>query len=196
MSRSGRSRLHTACMAAGFVLIAASLMLLAWWQYAIHAAISHNEACVAMLRSLTPNPQPAIAEKRTDNTMAAFSFDGTDYLGVLEMPAHGSALPVAAGWTNPANHPCRYSGSVHDGSLIIGASAQKGQYDFYRQISVGDMLYLTDVTGSRYAYLVSDILYRTHADASTLTSVEAELTLFIKNPYAFEYILVYCDAMG
>ena len=76
---------------------------------------------------------------------------------------------------------------------MIGASSQKGQYDFYREISVGDELFFTDMTGNRYAYTVKSIIYRTHADRAALNSEESALTLFIKNAYAFEYILVFCD---
>ena len=77
--------------------------------------------------------------------------------------------------------------------MQIGGTSQKGQYDFYRDISVGDSLFFTDMEGNRYSYEVKDIRYEDDADQSTLDFEEASLTLFIKNVYAFEYIVVNCQ---
>jgi hypothetical protein len=100
---------------------------------------------------------------------------------------------VGADWGNASRYPCRFSGSIYDSTIRIGATSQKGQYDFYRQISVGDAVFFTDMTGNRYAYAVTDIRYAKHADEASLNRREAALTLFIKNPYGFEYILIFCD---
>ena len=155
---------------------------------------SRTDAYVANLRMLMPEPQGSVPEERTDNTMAVLSLDGTDFVGILEMPRYGSALPVGAWWGKSYKYPCCLSGSIHDGSIQIGATSQKGQYEFFREISVGDSLYFTDVTGSSYAYTVTDLSYTPHADQSALQRKDADLTLFIKNIYAFEYLIVFCKA--
>ena len=67
------------------------------------------------------------------------------------------------------------------------------QYNFYRDISVGDDVFFTDMTGNRYAYKVSDLRYEKHADETAFGRKDAPLTLFVKNEYAFEYIIVFCD---
>ena len=128
--------------------------------------------------------------------MPALSIEGTDFIGILELPSHGSALPVCADWGKPSRYPCRFSGSIYDGSIQIGGTSQKGQYDFYREISVGDSLFFTDMTGNRYAYTVTAIRYETHADQDALAREDASLTLFIKNIYAFEYMIIFCDIPG
>ena len=77
----------------------------------------------------------------------------------------------------------------------IGATSQKGQYDFYREISVGDTVIFTDVEGNQYTYTVTNLQYEKHADQITLDREESSLTLFIKNVYGFEYLIISCDIM-
>ena len=79
--------------------------------------------------------------------------------------------------------------------MQIGGTSQKGQYDFYRDISVWDSVFFTDMEGNRFSYTVTDIRYEKNADQSTLQRKDASLTLFVKNVYAFEYILIYCDVV-
>ena len=128
--------------------------------------------------------------------MAALAVEGTDFVGILEMPRFSSSLPVAADWGKSSRYPCRLSGSIYDRSLQIGATSQQGQYDFYREINLGDVLYFTDMSGNRYSYTVTDIRYSEHADQAALAREGAALTLFIKNVYGFDYILIFCDVAG
>ena len=125
--------------------------------------------------------------------MPVLSLDGTDLVGILEMPLYESALPVRADWGEPTRIPRCLSGSIYDGSLQIGATSQPGQYDFFRSLSVGDSVFFTDMEGDRYALTISDLRYAKHADQEALQSRDAALTLFIKNIYAFEYLIVFCD---
>ena len=180
-------------MLAGIGLLMAAAIVLISWQHGMRTAAQQAAACVQTLRELIPEPQSTAPEERTDNTMPVLSIEGTDFIGILELPTHASALPVCADWGHSSKQPCRFSGSIYDGTMQIGATSQKGQYDFYREISVGDSVFFTDMTGNRYAYTVKDIRYEKHADQAALQREEAALTLFIKNVYAFEYVMIFCD---
>ena len=147
------------------------------------------------LRTLIPEPQSAFPEERRDNTMSVLPLNGTDFVGILEMPSFNSSLPVGAIWGKSSEFPCRLGGSVYDGTIKIGATSQDGQFDFYNEISVGDTIYFTDMEGNRFSYAVTDIKHEKHANQTTLNSKDASFTLFIKNMYSFEYIIIFCDTL-
>lgn len=179
----------------GACLLVTGIVLLFAWQWNIHRAEKKATEYVSVIRERIPEPQGAVPEERRDNTMPMLSVDGIDFVGILELPRFESALPVCAEWGTPEKYPCRFSGSVYDRTVQIAGTSQKGQYDFYRDISVGDNVSFTDMEGNRFSYTVTDIRYEKNADQSTLLREDASLTLFIKNVYAFEYIIIYCDVI-
>lgn len=181
------------CLLAGVGLLIAAAVVLIAWQWSIRAAAQQAQDYVQTLRQLIPAPQGAVLEPRSDNRMSALALEGTDFLGILEMPQHGAALPVGADWGQSSKYPCRFSGSIYDGSMEIGTTSQAGQFDFYENISVGDKLLFTDMAGNRYAYAVTNVRYVQHADQSALQRDDAALTVFIKNVFSLEYIILSCD---
>ena len=182
------------CIGVALLVLAAAALLL--WQWGIRASRNNAAAYVQTIHTLIPEPQGAVLEERRDNTMSVLSLDGTNFVGILEIPKYGSELPVCADWGAISQYPSRLDGSVYDRTMQIGGTSQKGQYDFYREISVGDSVFFTDMEGNRFTYVVTDIRYAKHADESALQRVDAALTVFIKNVYAFEYILIFCDPVS
>lgn len=180
----------------GSCLFVASIILLVVWQWNIHTSEKKTNEYVSVIQELIPEPQGAVLEERSDNMMATLSVDGTDFVGLLELPEYETILPVCADWGKISKYPCRFRGSVYDRTMQIGGTSQKGQYDFYRDISVGDSVLFTDMEGNCFSYKVSDIRYEKHADQSALQRKEAAMTLFVKNVYAFEYIIISCDALN
>ncbi|MBQ4121720.1 MAG: hypothetical protein IJD35_06885 [Clostridia bacterium] len=79
--------------------------------------------------------------------------------------------------------------------MQIGATTQKGQYDFYRELSVGDTVIYTDMEGNRYTFTITSLRYEKHADQAALQHEDAPLKLFVKNIYSFEYLIVFCDVL-
>ena len=193
MKKPKKLTVNRLCLGLGIALLVIASVVLICWQVGIHTAQGQADAYVTTLRTLLPTPRSAAPEARLDNSMPVLAVDGADFVGILEMPQYGSAQPVGAAWGQISKYPCCFSGSVYDRSLQIGGSSQQGQYDFYREISVGDTVYFTDMEGNRFQYAVTDIRYESHADQAALGQQEAALTLFIKNVYAMEYILIFCD---
>ena len=195
MKKNNKSFVRRICVIVGSCLVIMSVLLPFFWQWRIRTSERNMEYCVEMIRAVIPEPQSAVLEERRDNTMPVLSIDGTDYIGVLELPRYESALPICGNWGEVSKHPSRLGGSVYDGTLQIGGTSQKGQYDFFREISVEDAVYFTDMEGNRYAYEVTDIHNEKHADQNALRKEEAALTLFIKNTHAFEYVVVFCNTL-
>ena len=181
------------CVLLGICLLVVAALVLIFWQWGIHKSQQEATKNVQTIRTLIPEAQGAVLEERQDNTMSVLSINGTDFVGILEIPKFGSSLPVCANWGEVSQHPCRLSGSVYDRTMQIGTTSQKGQCDFYRDVSVGDFVFFTDMEGNRFSYEITDIRYEKHADQTTLQQEDAALTLFIKNIYSFEYIIIFCN---
>lgn len=196
MKNQINGRMQKICILAGVCLLVVAIGVLIFWQWSIHTSAEKAEYYVNTLRTLMPEPQGAVPEERRDNTMSTLSMDGIDFVGLLEIPRYGSVLPVCADWGTPSKYPCQFYGSIYDRTMQIGGTSQKGQYDFYREISVGDAIYFTDMEGNRYAYSVTDVRYEKSADQTALQKKDASLTLFIKNIYALDYIIIFCDVLS
>ena len=181
------------CIIGGSCLILIAITALILWQWNIRTAEKNAKSYAETLLTLIPERQNAVPEERGDNGMSALSIEGTDFIGLFEMPRYGTILPVGAAWGNAAKFPCRFSGSIYDRSLKIGATTQKGQFDFYRDISVGDTMTFTDMEGNCFNLTVSNIRYTKHADTSAIGREDAALTLFLKNEFAMEYLILSCD---
>lgn len=192
MKKLNKILLPKICAAAGGCLLLTGLFLLIWYQWTVHSSIQATQEVLQTLQMLMPQPQGAAPEERGDNTMPLIAVDDIDFIGILEIQAYDSVLPICAAWGNLEKYPCMFGGSVYDRTLQIGATSQKGQYDFYREISVGDTVVFTDAEGNRYTYTVQNLQYEKHADQTTLNQKDAALTLFIKNVYDFEYLIVSC----
>lgn len=176
-----------------FMVGAASVFVM--WQWRIDNSKEQIESYVQTIQTAIPEPQGAVLEESSDNIMPMLSIEGTDFIGLLELPLYESVLPVCSEWGSITRYPCCFSGSIYDGSMQIGATSQKGQYDYYREISVGDQVYFTDMTGNRFGYEIRDLQYVKHADKEVLENEDTELILFVKNLYGFEYLVIYCDSL-
>ena len=196
MKNQIKARIQKLCVLAGVCLLAVAIGVLIFWQWSIHTSAEKAEYYVNTLRTLLPETQGAVLEERRDNTMSTLCVDGTDFVGLLEIPRYDSVLPVCADWGTPSKYPCQFYGSIYDRTMQIGGTSQKGQYDFYREISVGDAVCFTDMEGNRYTYSVTDVRHEKSADQAALEKKDASLTLFIKNIYALEYIIVFCDVLS
>lgn len=183
------------CLLLGICLLAVAAAALISWLLCVQSSKQTNISLVNTIRTLIPTPTSIALEERRDNTMSVFSIDGTNFAGILEIPKYGSELPVCADWGNVSKYPCRLDGNIYDRTMQIGGTSQKGQYDFYRDISIGDSVLFTDMEGNRFSYEVTGIRYEKHADQDALQRENAALTLFIKNIYAFEYIIIFCNVL-
>ena len=178
----------------GVLLILGSVSLLAYSRLSGDAAAKRAAVLADELESLMPERTKGAWDDRIQMDMPAMEVDGGNFVGVLEAPRYDVRLPVGAEWdaAKTADYPCRYFGSVYDGSLIVGGSDHAAQLAFTDQAEIGDPVNVTDMDGRIYAYTVSFVERADAVSAVVLRSDEADLTLFMRDRYALDYVIVRC----
>ena len=143
---------------------------------------------------LMPRAIDRVPEERGNNTMASMEIDGINIVGVLSFPGYGQTLPLAGQWDTGllSTMPCRFTGSIYDGSLIIGAGDGDTQLSFASWMEVEDEIVLTDMEGGRYTYKVAAIHHAKHATLQKLQEGDYPLTVYVKNSETSEYLLIRC----
>lgn len=126
--------------------------------------------------------------------MPVYQVNGKDFSAVIEIPAFGVKLPVFDRWDPETvrRYPCRFAGTVYDGTLVIGGADQQGQFDFLDQLEIGTVITVTDMTGAVFTYTVDRVGRSRTAEAEKLMDSGVDLTLFVRDAYSLEYILVRC----
>ena len=154
---------------------------------------NRSAALTQTILEALPERSVGVTEELSHMDMPALQLQGEDFIGLLEIPAYGTVLPLCATWqAGKANrYPCRFDGTVYNGSLIISGSAS--QLACLKTIGHGDTVTITDLQGAVYTYHVTNIRRTDNARSETLRKEDAQLVLFIRDPFNLEYIIVSCN---
>ena len=177
----------------GFLLVVFSIIT----AFSIPLIQNHREKeaniIASNLKSLIPEITMGSYDDRINLAMPSIEFNGENFCGVIEIPSLSVSLPVCSSWdkSSVSKFPHRYTGSIYDGSLVIGGSGNNGQFDFMKTISIGYDVFLTDMMGACYSFTVSDISTNNEISADDLKANNG-LVLFAKNPINSEYTVVFC----
>ncbi|MBE6638836.1 MAG: hypothetical protein E7616_05205 [Ruminococcaceae bacterium] len=188
-------RLTLILLVLGVLLIAGAAGYFVWMRYSISQNAKYAKKTVETLYTLMPEVSSGALDDRQNAAMSAIEVNGNSFVGIIEVPAYESKLPIYAKWDGEKTvcFPCRYLGSLYNGTLIIGGSDNDGQLDFIGEISIGQTVYITDTLGVRYAYSVSSIRRVKDVSTENLCKEKTALTIFAKNSLDFDYTVVYCD---
>ena len=122
--------------------------------------------------------------------------DGEKYLGFLSLPSLSLELPVLFDWDGLKlqSAPCRYSGSLASGALVLGAHNYSYHFGGISKLAVGDTVYLTDGNGDIHAYTVAltETLDPDAVDA--MINTDYPLTLFTCTYGGARRVTVRCNA--
>lgn len=129
------------------------------------------------------NPFAEPAETAPAEQETVITIDGNDYIGYLSIPKLNISLPVMAQWSYDAlkTAPCRYSGTVKDGDLILCAHNYVSHFGPIRRLSSGDEILFTECSGEVYRFVVSYTEEIGGYDIARMLDADAEdwdLTLF------------------
>ena len=180
----------------GCLLIAASFALLLLLRLQTRQAERANTEMVQTIEGIFPDRREGAIDPDRDAEMPALEIQGEDYIALLEIPAYGLKLPVGSIWDKGTVrlHPCRFSGSAYDGTLVVGGYDQPGQFAFFDSIQPGAAVTLTDMTGTTFSYTLEQVERRSSAETEILMDSGAELTLFVRDARLLEYIILRCAA--
>lgn len=118
------------CMAAGFLLVLAALLLTGYNVWDEGRAGDAADATFQALKFQTEEgreelPEYILPDYLVDPRfeMPTVEIDGYDYIGYLDIPSLELSLPVMSEWSYPQLKiaPCRYAGSVYLDDMILAA---------------------------------------------------------------------------
>lgn len=115
-----------------------------------------------------------------DREMPAKTVNGQEYIGVLEIPALELELPIISQWSYPRLRiaPCRYSGSVYSGDLIIAAHNYSTHFGRLKTLAQGERVLFTDMEGTVFTYQVAALETLQPMATEEMESGDWDLTLF------------------
>lgn len=189
MMRNGK-----AVFIAGCLLIVLSLLLLLLLQVQMKQAERINAGIVDTMESVLVCRTEGTQDPTQTMEMPALELHDEDFIALLEIPSYGLQLPVCSTWDKGKvlSYPCRFCGSVYNGTLVIGGYDHPGQFDFCDSIPNDTVVKVTDMTGCTFSYVVDDIERSASAPAEVLIDDTADLTLFVRDAQLLEYIILRC----
>ena len=106
--------------------------------------------------------------------------DGTQYIGVVNIPTLDLTLPINSNWSYPAlkNTPCRYSGSIENNNLVIAAHAYRSHFLNIPNLTIGELIEVIDVDGIRHSYQVVKVQVVQPSETLSVVHSRYDLTLF------------------
>ena len=187
--------LRFSALAAGTLLLLASAVIVLSGMIRQSRAVSENAKTLEFLEAYLPKKTAGFKEERYLAEMPSRCYEGTDYDGIFGYPRFGVKLPVGALWDKKDAEvfPCRYFGNASDGTLVIGGTDGKGQFDFVSSADIGDEVTFTDLRGAEYVYTVKEVRHSKKANAGNLTNSGFDLTLFAKDKKSGDYLIIRCN---
>ena len=117
-----------------------------------------------------------------EKEMPVMKIGNYNYVGVLEIPDLGLALPVLAGeWSYEKLKiaPCVYSGSIYLNNMVIAAHNYWSHFSRIKDLEVGDEVIFTDCEGNVFEYSVGWVDTLQPYDTEDMKSAETwDLSLF------------------
>lgn len=178
----------------GVVLVVCGLCGLLAFHLRGELGVRECQKTVEKMEQLLPERTPGVPGSYVHTAMPVLQIDGKDHVAIVEIPAYGIRLPVAADWDAEGLYasPSRFYGSAYDHSLVIGGADHPRQFGFCDQIDIGAMVTVTDMTGAVFSYKVVTVERAEHAQSRWLLSEEYDLTLFCRDSGSMKYVAVRC----
>nr|WP_325220656.1 sortase [uncultured Oscillibacter sp.] len=190
------------CMAAGFLLVLAALLLTGYNVWDEGRAGDAADATFQALKFQTEEGQEELPEYILPDylvdprfEMPAVEIDGYDYIGYLDVPSLELSLPVMSEWSYPQLKiaPCRYAGSVYLDDMILAAHNYDRHFGRLKNLEGGELVRFTDVDGNVFDFSVTELELLWPEQTEEMLSGEWDLTLFTCTLGGRQRVTVRCD---
>ena len=190
------------CMAAGFLLVLAALLLTGYNVWDEGRAGDAADATFQALKFQTEEgreelPEYILPDYLVDPRfeMPTVEIDGYDYIGYLDIPSLELSLPVMSEWSYPQLKiaPCRYAGSVYLDDMILAAHNYDRHFGRLKNLEGGELVRFTDVDGNVFDFAVTELELLWPEQTEEMLSGEWDLTLFTCTLGGRQRVTVRCD---
>lgn len=190
------------CMAAGFLLVLAALLLTGYNVWDESRAGDAADATFQALKFQTEEgreelPEYILPDYLVDPRfeMPTVEIDGYDYIGYLDIPSLELSLPVMSEWSYPQLKiaPCRYAGSVYLDDMILAAHNYDRHFGRLKNLEGGELVRFTDVDGNVFDFSVTELELLWPEQTEEMLSGEWDLTLFTCTLGGRQRVTVRCD---
>ena len=126
----------------------------------------------AVSQQLPAAPAEPLPDEEPEVEPQSLTVMGYDVLGTLRIPSVDIDLPVLNEWNYDllTVAPCRYSGSIETGDLVILGHSYRTHLRPLRQVQMGDSVELTDAAGTVHRYVVAETEILRGSDGNLLPS--------------------------
>lgn len=109
-----------------------------------------------------------------------FTVDGDRFCGYVVIDKIDIELPVFSDWdyNRLLEAPCRYTGSVETGDLIVVAHNYKTHFGNLKTLVPGDEAVFYDAAGKKYEYAVSELVILDGTAVEEMQAGDWDFTLF------------------
>ena len=187
-------------MIGGLLLLAAAFLLISYnlWegQQAGDAAGKVLDELTQAMKQQSENIPDYLEHPEME--MPTLEVEGNQYIGTLEIPALGLTLPVMSQWSYPKLRiaPCRYAGSAYQEGFVIAAHNYSSHFGNLNQLSSGDRIYFTDVTGNRFSYQVAEVEELNPTALEEMVNEGWDLSLFTCTLSGQARVTVHCEKIS
>ena len=191
MKAKRKNRKVVPFMVTGLLLLVAALLLAGYnavsekrAEEGARQALGQLEAIQTAAQEAKKEPETAgeipIYEENPDMEMPVAAIDGYDYIGTLEIPSLNLTLPVLSQWSYEGlrTAPCRYTGSVYNGTMTIAAHNYSSHFGNLTEISQGEEIRFTDADGNVFLFRAASMEQLEETAISEMTESPWDLTLF------------------
>ena len=185
----------------GVLLLLGAAGLYGYNQWVDYQAGVESETAVLTLveeiqsREVVIQEVPQAEEGPSEAQLKVAELDGAYYMGVLTIPSLGKILPIQSDWSMSQlkRSPCRYSGSVAEGELVIAGHNYKKHFSGLATLKQGDSIVFTDLEGNQIFYEVREIYTVAATDIDGMVNSGYDLSLFTCNYGGKARVTVRCD---